>query len=99
VNCDRVLRELFFEVLFGNIIFPNCRVLASAGKRKLSTLFRDRHPTHITHIGKAPQLVPTFREANATTKTLSKSAIFPPHTARLDNYILFFEMNLYFSRK
>ena len=35
--------------------------------------------THIAHIGKAPQPVPIFREANATTKALSKSAILLSH--------------------
>jgi DNA-binding Xre family transcriptional regulator len=54
-------------------------------------------PTHIAHIGKAPQLVPIYREANAETKALPKSAILPVHTKLLDNYILYFEINLYFS--
>jgi len=50
----------------------------------------ERNPTHIAHIAKAPQ-------ANAETKALSKSAILPTLTVQLDNFILFFEINLYFS--
>jgi hypothetical protein len=51
-----------------------------------------KNPTHIAHIGKAPR-------ANAPTQALPKSAILPTHTEQLDNYILFFEINLYFSGK
>jgi hypothetical protein len=47
----------------------------------------ERNPTHIAHIGKAPQ-------ANSTTKALPKSAIFPTHSQQLDNFILFYEINL-----
>jgi hypothetical protein len=47
-------------------------------------------PTHIAHIGKAPR-------ANTQTKALPKSAILPTLTVQLDNYILFYEINLYFS--
>jgi hypothetical protein len=32
-------------------------------------------------------------------KVLSKSAILPTHTDQLDNFILFYEINKYFSRK
>jgi hypothetical protein len=42
------------------------------------------------HIAKAPR-------ANAQTKALSKSAILPTHTEQLDNFILIFEINMYFS--
>jgi hypothetical protein len=45
------------------------------------------NPTHIAHIAKAPQ-------ANAQSKALSKSAILPTLTVQLDNYILFYEINL-----
>ena len=48
------------------------------------------NPTHIAHIAIAPR-------ANAATNALSKSAILPSHTKQLDNYILFYEINLYFS--
>ena len=51
---------------------------------------KERNPSHIAHIAKAPR-------ANANTKALPKSAILPAHTELLDNYILFFEINLYFS--
>jgi hypothetical protein len=37
-----------------------------------SSLPQKRNPSHIAHIAKAPQ-------ANAQTKALSKSAIFPTH--------------------
>jgi hypothetical protein len=47
-------------------------------------------PTHIAHIGKAPR-------AKAESQTLPKSAILPMLTVQLDNYILFYEINLYFS--
>jgi hypothetical protein len=36
-------------------------------------------------------------QANAPTKALAKSAILPTLTVQLDNFILFFEINLYFS--
>jgi len=32
-------------------------------------------------------------------KVLSKSAILPTYTDQLDNFILFYEINKYFSRK
>lgn len=44
-------------------------------------------PTHIQH--------PDF----IGTKALPKSANLPARTELLDNYILFFEINLYFSGK
>jgi len=53
---------------------------------------KEGNPNHIAHIGKAPR-------ANAKTKALPKSAILPTHTEQLDNFILFFEINLYFSEK
>jgi hypothetical protein len=48
---------------------------------------KERNPTHIAHIGKAPH-------ANPQSKALSKSAILPTLTVQLDNYILFYEINL-----
>jgi hypothetical protein len=51
---------------------------------------KERNPTHIAHIGKAAQ-------ANAPTKALPKSAILPTLTVQLDKFILFFEINMYFS--
>jgi hypothetical protein len=50
----------------------------------------ERNPTHIAHIAKAPR-------ANSQTKALPKSAILPTHTVQLDDFILFYEINLYFS--
>jgi len=50
----------------------------------------ERNHTHIAHIAKATQ-------ANATTKALPKSAILPTLTVQFDNFILFYEINLYFS--
>jgi len=50
----------------------------------------ERNPTHIALIAKALR-------ANAEAKGLSKSAILPTLTVQLDNFILFFEINLYFS--
>jgi len=37
---------------------------------------KERNPTHIAHIGKAPR-------ANVTTEALPKSAILPTHGAKL----------------
>jgi len=53
---------------------------------------KEGNPTHIAHIGNAPR-------ANAKTKALPTSEILPTHTEQLDNYILFSEINLYFSEK
>jgi len=50
--------------------------------------FLKQLPTHIAHIAKAPQLVPIHREANATNKALSKSAILPPHQRRIFELII-----------
>jgi hypothetical protein len=53
------------------------------------------NPTHIAHnlsrfigIAKAPQLVPSLREANATTKALPKSAILPTHPCKFVTFEL-----------
>ena len=56
------------------------------------TFFKTITDPHFNHIAKSPQ-------ANATTKALPKSATLPTRTELLDNYILFFEINLYFSGK
>jgi len=48
--------------------------------------FLKQFPTHIAHIAKATQLVPIHREAYATTKALSKSAILPSHDKNQNNY-------------
>jgi hypothetical protein len=68
------------------------KLSASIGTCPRTKILR-KHPSHIAHIGKAPQ-------ANAETKTLPKSAIFAnPQTEQRDNYILFFEIYLYISGK
>jgi hypothetical protein len=44
----------------------------------------------MAHFGKTAR-------ANLRTKALPKSEILPTHAEQLDNYMLFFEKNLYFS--
>jgi hypothetical protein len=55
---------------------------------------KERNPTHIAHIAKAPQPVPNLlREANATTKALPKSAILPTHSELTTEAVLFILQN------